>query len=50
MMGLSDKVGSIIQNARVYELDLSKRYRSFFAYMTILGSFLMARGYLRPGN
>ncbi|KAF7853431.1 hypothetical protein EAF04_010722 [Stromatinia cepivora] len=38
MMGLSDKVGRIIQTSRVYELDLSKRYRSFFAYMTILAS------------
>lgn len=40
MTGLSDTVESIIQDARVYELDLSKRYRSFFAYMSILGMSL----------
>jgi len=40
MTGLSEIVESIIQNARVHELGLSRRYRSFFAYMAILGMFI----------
>lgn len=40
MTGLSEVVESIIQNARVHELGLSRRYRSFFAYMAILGMFI----------
>ncbi|THC99810.1 hypothetical protein EYZ11_000740 [Aspergillus tanneri] len=36
MMGLQETIAWTIQRARVYELDLSKRYRSFFAYMAII--------------
>ncbi|RHZ63440.1 uncharacterized protein CDV56_107137 [Aspergillus thermomutatus] len=38
MMGLQETVARTIQRARVYELDLSKRYRRFFAYMAIIST------------
>ncbi|GIJ86756.1 hypothetical protein Asppvi_005651 [Aspergillus pseudoviridinutans] len=38
MMGLQETIARTIQRARVYELDLSKRYRSFFAYMAIIST------------
>ncbi|RLL96888.1 hypothetical protein CFD26_106852 [Aspergillus turcosus] len=38
MMGLQETISQMIQSARVYELDLSKRYRSFFAYMAIIST------------
>ncbi|KAG2419513.1 hypothetical protein HFD88_004309 [Aspergillus terreus] len=36
IMGLQETIARTVQGARVYELDLSKRYRSFFAYMAII--------------
>jgi hypothetical protein len=36
MMGLQETMARTIQRDRVYELDLSKRYRSFIAYMAII--------------
>ncbi|GAB1216265.1 hypothetical protein ATERTT37_005475 [Aspergillus terreus] len=36
MMGLQETIARTVQGARVYELDLSKRYRRFFAYMAII--------------
>ncbi|GES61683.1 ABC transporter [Aspergillus terreus] len=38
MMGLQATIARTVQGARVYELDLSKRYRSFFAYMAIIST------------
>ncbi|KAF7714218.1 Uncharacterized protein PECH_000287 [Penicillium ucsense] len=38
IMGLQEIVARTVQNARVYELDLSKRYRRFFAYMAIIST------------
>ncbi|GFF43248.1 metal resistance protein YCF1 [Aspergillus udagawae] len=38
MMGLQETIARTIQRARTYELDLSKRYRSFFAYMAIIST------------
>ncbi|GFF77533.1 hypothetical protein IFM62136_09593 [Aspergillus lentulus] len=38
MMGLQETIARTIQRARVYELDLSKRYQSFFAYMAIIST------------
>lgn len=38
MMGLVDIVSDMVQRARVHDLDRSKRYRSFFAYMSMVST------------
>lgn len=37
MMGLSDRISSLIQSLRIAELNSSKAFRMFFVWITVIG-------------
>lgn len=37
MMGLSDRISSLIQSLRIIELDTSKAFRMFFVWISMIG-------------
>lgn len=38
MMGLSDRIATLVQSLRVMELESSKTFRMFFVWINIIGT------------